>query len=155
MVVALIALGIALGGTAVAGGVLITGSQIKDHSVGMVDLSNTAVARLRGQRGPAGPPGAQGSVGAVGAAGPAGLISAAKINVQRSDASIAAGGVGQAQASCPAGSFVLSGGGYTNGQGLWESTPFAAGTTSGWATGAIGYSTIASTVTAIAICVLP
>ena len=63
MAVALVALGIALGGSAVAGTGLITGAQIKDHSIGLNDLSLTAVARLHGQQGPQGLPGSVGPVG--------------------------------------------------------------------------------------------
>ena len=76
MAVALVALGIALGGSAVAGTGLITGSQIKDHSIGLNDLSYTAIARLHGQQGPAGLPGPQGPAGPVGPAGPSANVSA-------------------------------------------------------------------------------
>ena len=70
MAVALIALGIALGGSAVAGTGLITGAQIKDHSIGLNDLSYTAVAHLRGQQGSQGLPGPAGLPGPQGPAGP-------------------------------------------------------------------------------------
>jgi hypothetical protein len=69
MAVALVALGIALGGSAVAGTGLITGTQIKDHSIGLNDLSYTAIARLHGQQGPQGLPGPPGPIGPAGAAG--------------------------------------------------------------------------------------
>jgi hypothetical protein len=72
MVVALIALFVALSGTAVAHPGLITGAQIKDRSLTLKDLSRATVAALRGRAGPAGPRGAQGPVGATGAQGPAG-----------------------------------------------------------------------------------
>jgi hypothetical protein len=39
---------------------LITGAQIKNGSIGLVDLSANAKRALKGQRGPAGPPGATG-----------------------------------------------------------------------------------------------
>jgi Collagen triple helix repeat (20 copies) len=68
MIVALIALFVALSGNAVAG-VLITGAQIKDHSIGFVDLSSSAAAKLKGAPGAPGPQGAKGDTGAQGPAG--------------------------------------------------------------------------------------
>jgi hypothetical protein len=76
MAVALVALGIALGGSAVAGTGLITGAQIKDHSIGLNDLSYTAIARLHGQQGPQGLPGVQGPAGPQGLPGPVANVSA-------------------------------------------------------------------------------
>ena len=76
MAVALIALGIALGGSAVAGTGLITGAQIKDHSIGLNDLSYTAVAHLRGQQGSQGLPGPAGLPGPQGPAGPSADVTA-------------------------------------------------------------------------------
>jgi hypothetical protein len=76
MAVALIALGIALGGSAVAGTGLITGAQIKDHSIGLNDLSFNAVAHLRGQQGSQGLPGPQGLPGQQGPAGPSADVTA-------------------------------------------------------------------------------
>jgi Collagen triple helix repeat (20 copies) len=76
MVVALIALFVALSGTAVAQRGLITGAQIKDRSLTLKDLSRGTVTALRGKRGPAGRRGAQGPVGATGAQGPVGATGA-------------------------------------------------------------------------------
>ena len=69
MVVAMIALLVALGGTAGAATVLITGAQIKNGTIGLADLSPAAKSSLRGQSGPTGP---QGSAGPQGNAGPQG-----------------------------------------------------------------------------------
>lgn len=54
VVISLIALFVALGGTAYASG-LISGRQIIDHSIPARKLTAGAVSALRGQRGPAGP----------------------------------------------------------------------------------------------------
>jgi hypothetical protein len=65
-------------GTAAAGPAakkLLTGKDIKDGSIGIVDLSSSTRVGLKGSRGPAGPQGssgAQGAKGDTGAAGPAG-----------------------------------------------------------------------------------
>src|SRR3954469_12566968 len=65
-------------GTAAAGPAakkLLTGKDIKDGSIGIVDLSSSTRVGLKGARGPAGPQGDNGVSGAkgdTGAAGPAG-----------------------------------------------------------------------------------
>ena len=70
MIVAMIALAVALSGTAVAGTAkLITGSQIANGTIKLADLHPSAKASLKGK---AGATGAQGPVGAQGAQGPAG-----------------------------------------------------------------------------------
>ncbi len=74
LIVAMLALGIALSGTAVAAG-LITSAQIKDGTIRLVDLHPQAKSGLEGDRGPAGavgPRGATGSAGERGATGPQG-----------------------------------------------------------------------------------
>jgi hypothetical protein len=64
MVVATVALFAALSGAAVAGTtVLIDGSQIKNHTIGVAKLTPLAVAQLRGHAGPAGRAGPQGPAG--------------------------------------------------------------------------------------------
>ena len=72
----MIALLAALGGTAGAAiSGLITGAQIKNGTIGLVDLSTSAKQSLKGQRGltgPTGPQGAQGGQGVKGDTGPAG-----------------------------------------------------------------------------------
>jgi hypothetical protein len=79
MIVALIALFIATAGGATAAGTLITGAQIKNGSISLVDLSANAKKALKGQRGaaglagPQGPDGPGGPAGAAGETGPQGL----------------------------------------------------------------------------------
>ena len=51
---------------------LITGQDIKDGSIGLVDLSSTTKTSLKGQRGAAGSQGPAGAKGDTGPAGPAG-----------------------------------------------------------------------------------
>jgi hypothetical protein len=139
MVVALIALGAALGGSAVAAGDLVTGAQIKDHSIGLNDLSYRAIARLSGHQGPRGRRGLQGRTGPT---GPAGTIGG-KLTFQT------------ATATCPAGTAVLSGGAHTNGLALWATEPLVSGGSTGWFAGATARSLIQAEVDAYAICLSP
>jgi hypothetical protein len=76
MVIALVALAVALSGTAIAAAPLITGAQIKDRSIGLNDLSPATIAKLRGQVGPPGPQGVPGAQGPAGPPGPAGSSAA-------------------------------------------------------------------------------
>ena len=70
MIVAMIALAVALSGTAVAGTTnLITGGQIVNGTIKLVDLNSSVKTALKGHRGATG---AQGPVGAQGAQGPVG-----------------------------------------------------------------------------------
>ena len=77
LAVALLALVVALSGSAVAAS-LITGSQIKNGTIQLNDLSKKAIAKLRGKQGARGLtgaqglPGAQGLQGGQGVAGPVG-----------------------------------------------------------------------------------
>ncbi len=80
MVVAMIALFVALTGTAVATtSALITGKQIKNNSITGLDIKNKSVTaadikgQLRGARGAAGTPGPAGPAGPGGAQGPQGI----------------------------------------------------------------------------------
>jgi hypothetical protein len=66
--VALIALVLAMGGSAIAAS-LITSKQIKDGTIQTKDISKKALKSLRGKRGPAGAAGAAGTAGAAGAKG--------------------------------------------------------------------------------------
>jgi hypothetical protein len=68
MVVALIALILAMSGSAVAGS-LITGAQIKNGTIQLKDINSKARKALRGKTGPAGPRGATGPTGPAGPAG--------------------------------------------------------------------------------------
>jgi hypothetical protein len=68
-VIAAVALFVALGGGAAWASGLISGSQIKNHSIAEKKLSKKAIKALRGRRGARGPRGATGATGATGAAG--------------------------------------------------------------------------------------
>lgn len=151
MAVALVALGIALGGSAVeATNGLITGAQIKNHSIGLNDLSYSAIAKLRGDRGPRGPEGRPGPAGT-----PAPPLST-KLTIQSAQTLLAAGTVGSATASCPTGTLAISGGAHTNGLSLWADQPIGlGGTNTGWLAGATASSLIQSEVNAYAICLSP
>jgi Collagen triple helix repeat (20 copies) len=80
MIVAMIALAVALSGTAVAGTTkLITGSQIANGTIKLADIHSSAKSALKGERGATGaqgPVGAQGAQGAQGPAGPQGATGA-------------------------------------------------------------------------------
>jgi hypothetical protein len=74
--ISLIALFVALGGTAYASG-LISGKQIRNHTIAKKKLTTAAIKSLRGQRGPQGPQGLKGATGPTGlqgVQGPAGPI---------------------------------------------------------------------------------
>ena len=76
MIVAMIALAVALSGTAVAGTAkLITGSQIANGTIKLTHLNKSAKSALKGERGATG---VQGPVGAQGAQGPSGRATGAK-----------------------------------------------------------------------------
>jgi hypothetical protein len=94
MMVALLALVLAMGGSAVAAS-LITSKQIKDGTIQLRDLSKSARAGLEGARGPQGAPGPAGAAGAPGAPGargqdgssaPAGAAAYASRNVSSPEA---------------------------------------------------------------------
>jgi len=65
LVISMIALFVALGGTAYASG-LISGAQIKNHTIAKKKLTKSAILSLRGQRGPRGYAGPTGPTGATG-----------------------------------------------------------------------------------------
>lgn len=69
LVAAAIVFALSVGGATAAG--LITGSQIRNHTIGLIDLKKTAQKALRGQRGPRGLVGPAGPQGPPGPAGPA------------------------------------------------------------------------------------
>jgi Collagen triple helix repeat (20 copies) len=73
MIVAMIALAVALSGTAVAGTTkLITGSQIANGTIKLADIHSSAKTALKGQSGATGAQGSQGAQGAKGPVGPQG-----------------------------------------------------------------------------------
>jgi collagen triple helix repeat protein len=127
MVISIIALFVALGGTGIAArNALIGSKQIADHSIQLVDLNGSAVKALRGQRGPAGADGAPGGDGPAGPAGPAGTagppgpagppgangtFDPGKIQyLTGPEAVVPPGSSGQGVATCPDGSLAISGG---------------------------------------------
>jgi hypothetical protein len=114
LVLAALALFVALAGTATAGAVkLITGAQIKNGTVGLVDISAGAKAALKGARGPAGTQGLPGAQGAPGPQGAPGLLTATKTYL--AEGTIGAGAIEAFSASCPAGSGLVSGGVFSSG----------------------------------------
>jgi len=174
-VIATIALFVALAGTATAGTVFITGKQIKNGSIGLVDLSASAKKALKGQRGPAGPagpagiqgdqgnPGVAGPVGPVGpagptgtqgVAGPAGGFDPAKVTyVKGADVTVAPASYGSATATCPAGTAALSGGWFVDSSSVGE--VFGNGTLDGksWTLYVFNWDTTdTATVTPYAVC---
>ena len=77
MIVAMIALAVALSGTAVAGTAkLITGSQIANGTIKLADINPSAKASLKGERGATGAQGPVGAQGAQGLVGPQGATGA-------------------------------------------------------------------------------
>lgn len=92
-----------IAGTGVAGVVLISGSQIRNHSIPAAKLTAAAVAVLHGHRGPAGP---------AGPAGASGTFDPAKITSVIGFVDVATSQIGTAVATCPSGSIAVSGGGF-------------------------------------------
>jgi len=99
--IAMLALFIALGGTAVAAkSYLITSPR---------QIKPSVLRRLKGPRGPQGPAGATGPTGPTGPAGPTAI--AAITEVEGPTNTILSGDAESSVATCPAGSRVVSGGG--------------------------------------------
>ena len=99
LLVALVALFVAVGGTAVASGWVIT-------RIGQIKPS--VRHQLRGNAGPQGPQGPQGPAGPAGAAGRAGIPGV--VMVESAMVTLASGAVNGTFASCPAGDVALGGG---------------------------------------------
>jgi hypothetical protein len=91
---------------------LITGAQIKNGSIGLVDLSANAKRALKGQRGPAGPQGLQGLQGLQGIAG--GFDPAKVSYVTGPTRTFAPGEIEFVEATCPTGTKLLGGGYFAN-----------------------------------------
>ena len=99
LVVAIVALSVALSGTATAA-LMMTGNNIRNGTVTGKDLANRtlakkklskkAIASLQGRTGPAGPQGLQGAQGAQGAPGPAGPVGPSTTYVDNEPNSITA-----------------------------------------------------------------
>ena len=136
MIVAMIALAVALSGTAVAGTAMITGAQIKNGTIRMIDLHSSTKTALKGQRGeagPRGPVGAAGQQGPQGLTGPAGATGATGASgangangnngtfdpnkvqyITGPKVIVAPGETTSAMATCPAGTTAISGGFFTS-----------------------------------------
>ena len=118
IVVAIVALVVALAGTAFAQTVLprnsvgprqlrtgaVTSSDIKDRTIRLTDISRTARSQLRGQQGPAGPPGPPGASGTGTGTGAVNLV------VQPQAGTVQFGQTNSTTATCPAGRRVTGGG---------------------------------------------
>jgi hypothetical protein len=117
--IALLALFLAFGGTSFAAASLISGSQIKAHTIAKNRLTNKAITQLKGNRGPRGAQGAQGARGPTGAQGVQGVQGVQGIqgppgpvdlDYETTEVTVHAGDRGTGQAVCPGG-MVVSGGG--------------------------------------------
>ncbi len=75
LVISLIALFVALGGTSLAAATYVNGKQIKPHSIPKNRLTASAIKGLKGERGPAGVQGQKGDKGDQGEPGPSNAYS--------------------------------------------------------------------------------
>jgi Collagen triple helix repeat (20 copies) len=120
----------AVSGTAAT--IVVTSKNIQNGTIQMVDISAKAQRALKGNRGPQGPqgaPGPNGAQGTQGAAGPTGAqgpqgpqgpigpIGPGLTGLHFVTAGDTPGGDGYAEALCPAGEFVISGGGAVSSAG--------------------------------------
>ena len=92
-IIAAVALFAAIGGgTAAYASGLISGSQIKNHSIAAKKLTKSAVKSLHGRRGPAGPAGSRGPQGVQGPVGPSNATStftSGSVNIGGGDTTLA------------------------------------------------------------------
>jgi hypothetical protein len=138
-VLAVVALFVALGGTAVAASPIVKRALFADNAGKLQGKSAAALVKLaaskastrpgpkgdtgaagpkgdtgaagpKGDAGPAGPAGPQGPQGPTGPAGPPGTSPALTVSAERQPYSLAANGVDDFTATCPAGKGVVSGG---------------------------------------------
>jgi hypothetical protein len=102
---------------------LLTGRDIKNGSIGIVDLSKSTQTKLKGKQGPpgplgeTGPPGATGATGAAGPSGPAGLagvqaVSSPAVTLAPGQTSyeVELAGGPALDAQCPSGKVVIGSG---------------------------------------------
>lgn len=111
--VASLALFVALGGGAALASGLISGKQIKDHTIARSKLTRKAIRQLKGNRGPAGPRGLTGSQGPTGATGATGATG--PVGPSNAYFNHASGGATQdlfATVSVPAGDYSIQGEGF-------------------------------------------
>jgi hypothetical protein len=164
MVVALIALVIALGGTSYAAVTLprnsvgtrqirtaaVRSAEVKDRSLRLADISRGARAQLRGQRGPAGAPGPPGSSGPGGSGTVTVKTAAGSITAAPAEQEVLA----TATATCDPGQRAVGGGASSpdpQTPTMHSSFPAASGT--GW-TATLGNDTdAAKTFTVYVVCV--
>jgi hypothetical protein len=111
LVISLIALFVALGGTTYAATTaLINGSQIKPHSIAKNRLTSKAVKQLKGNRGAQGATGATGAQGLQGIQGARGPSDVYEVELSATTASTAAGATRTLTlSSLPAGAYTIYG----------------------------------------------
>ena len=129
---------------------LITGAQIKNGSIGLVDLSANAKRALKGQRGVAGP---QGPAGVAGAQGIPGGFDPAKVTYQQgTDLSIAPNTGGSATVNCPTGAVAISGGWVVVTGGVGEVFQNRGSSAGSWTISVWNHSDSSAEVTPFAVC---
>jgi Collagen triple helix repeat (20 copies) len=136
LVAAIVAALIAAATAGAGAALVITSKQIKNGTIQAVDISAKAKQALKGNRGPAGPAGqtgaagATGPVGSVGPVGPVGPQGAQGAQGAQGPPGLSGveyvlqigePGEGSATASCPAGKYVIGGGGSASAGFLWQS----------------------------------
>lgn len=149
--IAFVALFVVLGGSAVAAK-MITGKDIKNGTIGTVDLSSKAKRSLKGNAGPRGPQGIAGALGAQGPQGPAGPSVVGKLVYVDRSFVVVAGDTDVQGVACPASHSIVSGGFTIFGI---DAVPFVNTSYSGaeWSLGVDNYnSTVSALATAYARC---
>jgi hypothetical protein len=149
-VVALVALFLAsTGGAFAAGGALISGSQIKAHSIPLSALTPAAIRALRGKLGPPGPPGQPGT-----------SFDPSRVTVVTGiSADVPPDQIAGATVACPAGAVALGGGGTVSEGRLASSLPTVSGSDSsapgGWSVIAVNDTTLTIEAVADVVCLSP
>jgi hypothetical protein len=166
LVIAVVALIVALGGSAVASS-LINGKRIKNGTISASKLTKAARAQLKGSVGPPGPAGPAGARGLTGAAGPPGPTGITAVTVRTASVVVPNGSTGGTVAHCNAGERALGGGAFfpetSGGTDIFETAPavgsseaVAGQTPDGWkaeARNGSGASDV--TLTVYAVCASP
>lgn len=118
-VMASIAVFIALGGSSYAAIKItgrnvvdgsLTGRDIKNRSVGVVDLGRGAIKSLKGSKGEGGERGPQGPQGPAGPQGPSGEAAAAKLTIRKAFVNVPKDAIGGATIACESGEKATGGG---------------------------------------------
>ena len=137
------------GGAFAAGATLISGSQIRAHSIPLSALTPAAIRALRGKLGPAGPPGKPGT----------GFDPTKVTVVTGTPADVPAGQIAGATAACPEGAIALGGGGTVSAGRLASSLPTVSSPDSskpgGWSVVAVNDTTLTIEAAADALCLTP